>query len=189
PLQELRPEVPDDLARIVTRALEKERTRRYQSAAEMASDLSSVLQRLSAPAVPAAPRELRLPLPYAIPAAILLVGLIGVGAWFYHQWTGRVWAREQAIPQIVALQKDRKALEALLLLKQAERYLPGDPHLVQLAAEITQVVSITSSPSGATIEIKDYLSPTSAWYRLGATPLTGIHIAAGHFRWRVSNPG
>ncbi|HKW00667.1 MAG TPA: protein kinase [Vicinamibacterales bacterium] len=189
PVRELRPDVPEDLARIVTRALEKDRTRRYQSAVEMASDLSSVLQRLSAPPAPAPARELRLPLPYAIPAAILLVGLVGAGAWFYHQWTGRVWAREQAIPRIAELQKERKALEAFFLLKQAERYLPGDARLAQLAAQDSQVVSITSSPSGATVEIKDYLSPTSAWYRLGATPLTGINIAAGHFRWRVSKPG
>ena len=188
-LREMRSDVPDDVARIVARALEKEPAARYQSAAEMARDLSVVFERLSAPAAPPAPRELRMPLPYAIPSAILLVGLIGAGAWFYHQWTGRVWARDEAIPEISALQNERKALEAYLLLKQAERYLPGDTRLAQLASQNSQVVAITSSPSGATVEIKDYLSPASAWYRLGSTPLSGINIAAGHFRWRVSKPG
>jgi formylglycine-generating enzyme required for sulfatase activity/dienelactone hydrolase/predicted Ser/Thr protein kinase len=189
PLRDLRPDVPPDVERIVSRALEKDRACRYQSAAEMVRDLSTVLQRLSSPVAVRARRQLSVSMRHAVPAAVLLLGLVGAGGWYYHRWTQRTWAREQAIPEIGRLQADRKALEAFLLLKQAEKYLPGDSQLAQLAAENSQAVSITSRPAGATVEIKDYLSPETAWYRLGTTPLAKITIPKGHFRWRVSKSG
>jgi dienelactone hydrolase/predicted Ser/Thr protein kinase len=189
PLRDLRPDVPPEVQRIVSRALEKDRTRRYQSAAEMVRDLSHVLERLSAPVAMPARRKLRISRAYAIAATVALVGVVGAGGWFYHRSSQRAWAREQAIPEIARLQTDRKALAAFLLLKQAERYLPGDPQLAQLAAENSQLISIDSTPSGATVEIKDYLAPGSAWYPLGTTPLAGTRIPKGHFRWRVSKPG
>src|SRR5581483_8372145 len=49
--------------------------------------------------------------------------------------------------------------------------------------------SITSSPSAATIAIQDYLSPDSAWYELGTTPLRNIQIPHGYFRWKVEKAG
>ncbi len=189
PLHELRPDVPKEVERIVSRALQKEASKRYQSVAEMERDLSSVLGQITAAAVPQSSRELRLSLRYAIPGGVLIAFLIAAGAWLYYRSAQRQWAREQAIPEIAELQDQRKALAAFLLLKKAERILPGDPHLVQLASQNTAGVSVTSSPPGATIEIKDYLSPTSAWYRLGTTPLNNIRIPDGYFRWRVSKKG
>lgn len=189
PLREVRPDVSTETEKIVSRALEKDATKRYQSASEMARDLSSELSRVSAPAAAGARREVRLSLGYAVAGALALVALIAVGGWLYHRTEQRQWARDQAIPEIAKLQDQRKALAAFLLLKKAERILPGDPRLAQLAARNTQVVSITSSPAGATVEIKDYLSPASVWYRLGTTPLNNIRIPAGYFRWRVSKAG
>lgn len=188
-LRELRADVPKELDRIVTRALEKDVSKRYQSAEEMSRDLSSMLLQITAPAAPPGPRELRLALRYAIPAAAAIAALIGSGAWLYHRSAQRQWARDQAIPEIAKLQENRKALAAFLLQKKAEQYLPGDARLAQLAAQNTQVISITSTPPGATVEIKDYLSPADAWHRLGTTPLNNIRVPAGYFRWKVSKPG
>ncbi len=189
PMRELRADVPKQLDRIVTRALEKDVSKRYQSAEEMSRDLSSVLLQITAPVAAPAPRELRLALRYAIPGAVVIAALIGSGAWLYHRSAQRQWVRDQAIPEIAKLQDNRKALAAFLLQKKAEQYLPGDARLAQLAAQNTQVISITSTPPGATVEIKDYLSPADAWYRLGITPLNNIRVPAGYFRWRVSKPG
>lgn len=189
PVRELRRDAPEEAEQIVSHALEKDATRRYQSAAEMARDLSRVLGRSSAPAAVPPHRKLQVSLAYAISVAVLIVALVACGAWFYHRSEKLQWAREQAIPEVVELQNERKALAAFLLLKSAERYLPGDARLAQLAQQNTQVVSITSSPSGADVDIKDYLSPASDWYRLGTTPLNNIRIPAGYFRWRVSKQG
>jgi eukaryotic-like serine/threonine-protein kinase len=189
PLRDIRSDLPDKVERIVWRALEKDASQRYQSATEMERDLSSALAQITAPALPSAARELRLSLRYAIPGGALIAVLIAAGAWLYYRSAQREWARDQAIPEIVKLQDQRKALAAFLLLKKAERILPGDARLAQLASQSTKSVTITSSPPDATVEIKDYLSPTSAWYRLGTTPLKDTRIPAGYFRWRVSKKG
>ncbi|MGH9717179.1 MAG: protein kinase domain-containing protein [Candidatus Acidiferrales bacterium] len=189
PLRGVRPDVSAETERIVSRALEKDASKRYQSASEMARDLSSELSKISAPQVPGARREVRLSVGYAIAGALAVIAVFAAGAWLYHRSAQREWARDTAIPEIAKLQDQRKALAAYLLLQKAERILPGDAHLAQLAAQNTAVVSITSSPPGATIEIKDYLSPASAWYRLGTTPLNNLQIPPGYFRWRVSKQG
>ncbi|HEX5422979.1 MAG TPA: protein kinase [Candidatus Acidoferrales bacterium] len=189
PLHELRADTPPEAEQIVSRALEKDASKRYQSAAEMARDLSAASARLSTPAPAPVHAELRVPLGMAIGGALLAIALLVAGAWLYHRSKQRQWARDQAVPEIAKLQDDRKALAAFLELQKAQSILPGDPRLAQLAASGTQLVSISSSPSGATVEIKDYLSPASAWYRLGTTPLNSVRIPSGCFRWRISKPG
>jgi eukaryotic-like serine/threonine-protein kinase len=189
PLRELCPEVPSEAEKIVSRALEKDPSKRYRTASEMVHDMASAHSQISARAAAGARREFRVSLGYMVAGVVILAGLFGAGAWFYHRLERRQWAREQAIPEIAKLQDERKALAAYLLLQKAERILPGDAHLAQLASQVTAQVSITSSPSGATVEIKDYLSPNSDWYRLGTTPLNNIPIPAGYFRWRVSKKG
>jgi eukaryotic-like serine/threonine-protein kinase len=74
-------------------------------------------------------------------------------------------------------------------LQEAEKYLPTDPRLKQIVTENTITVSITSEPSGATVEIQDYSTPAAAWHRLGVTPLAGSRIPKGYFRWKVAKAG
>jgi serine/threonine protein kinase/dienelactone hydrolase len=189
PLKDLRPDTPEEADRIVSHALEKDVSKRYQSAAEMSRDLSIVLMKLSAPVLPPADRNLRLSTAYSIPAALLLLAVVASGVWFYQRSERRHWAREEAIPGIAKFKAQDESLAAFLLLKKAQQYLPADPQLAKIAEENTTIVSITSSPPGASVEIQDYLSSVSAWYRLGATPLTNIRIPTGYFRWKISKPG
>jgi eukaryotic-like serine/threonine-protein kinase len=189
PVREIRTDVPKELEHIVERALEKDVSKRYQSAEEMSQDLSTALSQITAPVAPADRREVRVALKYAVAAAALIVVLLGSGAWLYRRSQQRQWAREQAIPQIAQLQDDHLSLAAFLLLKKAQQYLPGDARLQQMAQHSTIPVTITSSPRGATVEIKDYLSPNGKWFSLGTTPLENVRIPAGYFRWRVSKQG
>jgi serine/threonine protein kinase len=189
PLEEFRADAPAEADRIVSHALEKDVSKRYQSASEMARDLSAVLTQLSAPALPPASRELRVSRLYAVPAALLMILLVAFGVWFYQRSEKRHWAREEAIPGIAKLKSENKPLAAFFLLQKAEQYLPADPQLAQIAEQDSRVVSITSSPSAAAVEIQDYLSPDSPWFRLGTTPLNNIRIPTGYFRWKISKPG
>jgi hypothetical protein len=126
---------------------------------------------------------------YAIPALCAVVALALIGAWLYRRSDRQHWAREEAIPALAKLNGENKSLAAFLLLKQAERYLPGNAQLKQIAGETTESASITSSPTGASVEIQDYLSPDGPWYLLGVTPLQDLRIPKGYFRWKVSKAG
>jgi eukaryotic-like serine/threonine-protein kinase len=85
PPVQLNPSLPEDLARIVNRALEKDRELRYQSAAELKSELkrlkrdseSAASGRSAAAATPAAPPRRR----WWIPALAAAVAIGLVAAW------------------------------------------------------------------------------------------------------------
>jgi dienelactone hydrolase len=150
----------------------------------MADDLSRALMTLEAP-----PPRVGLRAVYAIPAAVVILLAAGLSVWFYKRSEKRHWAREQAIPEIAKLTNQNRPLAALRILQEAQRYLPGDPQLSKIAQGLAHAVSVRSSPSGASVEIKDYLAPDEAWLRLGTTPLEQVTIPNGYLRWRVSKPG
>jgi serine/threonine protein kinase/formylglycine-generating enzyme required for sulfatase activity/dienelactone hydrolase len=184
PLRAVRPEVPPAVEAIVSRALEKDTARRYQSAPEMVEDLSKALATLEGPAPGHGFRAV-----HAVAGAILVLVAAGLSVWFYQRSEKRHWARDQAIPEISRLMNQNKPLAAFRLLQQAQGYLSNDPNLARVAKELTHAVSVGSTPTGATVEIKDYLSPNDAWFPLGTTPLGHVTIPNGYFRWRVTKAG
>ena len=186
-LREFRPDAPQLASQIVCRSLEKDPGSRYQSASEVVRETSELLSRTASRSHDAAAKQRSRAVAVAATVALLL--MIAAGAWIFHRTSRRQWAREEAIPQITSLIAEGKPLAAFLVLQKAQSYLPGDPQLKQIAADNTLPVSITSSPSGATAEIQDYSTPDAPWLRLGATPLNGVSIPNGYFRWKLSKPG
>src|SRR5260221_5838759 len=186
PLRKLRADVPMEAERIVARALEKNVDRRYESASEMARYLAAACSQLSPPATAAGMPAGRLPTRYLGASALLLLLLAASGAWLYHRSERRRWAREEAIPGALKLLADDRQLAAFQLLKDAERWLPGDPQLARITAVNSHTVSVDSTPAGATVDMQDYLTPEMPWIRLGVTPLKNVRIPDGYFRWRVS---
>ncbi len=189
PPRETQPELPVQAEQIVVRALEKDPARRYQSAAEVAHDTADLLTLLSGPVLvevkPPAWKSRRIAV--VLMLAIVAAGLASVP--LYQRIQERRWAREAAIPQIESLIDARKPLAALAVLKRAEQALPGDARLKHIADANTQTVMITSEPTGALVELQDYLTPKAAWVTLGTTPLTGVRIPNGYFRWKLSKAG
>lgn len=184
-LRDVRPEIPLQIDAIVSKALQKDPAKRYQSAAKMEQDLSAAIASLEAPGS----KRAGLRAAYAVPAAALILLAIAGSIWFYHRSEKRHWAREQAIPDIARLVNENKPVAAFLLMQKARQYLPDDPQLTQIADGFTHTASVRSTPPGATVEIKDYLSPGDAWFALGTTPLVNIKMPVGYLRWRVSKSG
>jgi serine/threonine protein kinase/dienelactone hydrolase len=189
PPSAIRPDVPKETDQIVSRALEKDAAKRYQSASEISQDLSAVLVRLSSPATPPATSGFRLSPVYAVLAAVLILVAVASGYWLYERSEKRHWAREEALPEVARLQNEDKSLAAFLVLQKAAQYLAGEPKVTQMIEESASPVSVSSSPSGATVEVQDYLAPESAWFRLGETPLSNVRIPNGYLRWKVSKQG
>lgn len=188
-LRERRGDVPAEAERIVSRALEKDVQQRYQTASEMHQDLAQVLAQINGATALEANRRAGVSRKYAVTTLLAIAILAACGGWLYWRSEKRNWTVEQAIPEIVKLKDENKPLAAFLLLKEAERYLPENAQVKQLADGIAQTSTITSSPTGASVEIQDYLTPNGEWYGLGTTPLKNVQIPKGYFRWKVSKAG
>jgi serine/threonine protein kinase/dienelactone hydrolase len=186
-LREVRPDAPQLASQIICRSLEKDPASRYQSASEVVRETSDLLSRTASRSHDAAAK--RRSRVVALSAIVALLLTIAAGAWFFHRTSRRQWAREEAVPQIASLIAERKPLAAFGVLEQAEKYLPSDPRLQQISAENTYHVDITSSPSGATVEMQDYSTPDAPWRKIGETPLKAVRLPKGYFRWKISKPG
>lgn len=185
PLQRLRPDVGEEGERIVARSLEKDPAKRYQSAAEMAADLSNLLASFSAVNIVPQGRRRSRTVFFAAACALLLL-LVAGGTWFYRRSKMQRWASEDAIPQVQTLLSRHQPLAAFLILQKAQRYLPEDQQLKKIAHDNITTVSVDSSPSGAKVAIQDYATPDGQWYSLGSAPLKSVQIPNGYFRWKVS---
>jgi serine/threonine protein kinase/dienelactone hydrolase len=189
PLGQLCPGLPPAVEQMVGRCLEKDPARRYQIASEIIADASSILATLSSPSLALEKPPRRTYSLVLTSVGITLALAIAAGAWFYHHSSHSRWARDEAPAQVQTLLDNKRPLAASLVLADARKALPADPQLAQMADDNTRPVSITSSPSGATVEVKDYLTPDMPWHSLGVTPLENIRVPDGYFRWRVSKPG
>jgi hypothetical protein len=167
----------------VTKALQKDPAKRYQSATDMVNDLSTALTLLEVPT-----GRSRLRAVFVIPAAAFLLLIAGASIWLYLRSEKRNWARA-AIPEITRLKTQNKPVAAFRLAQEAQKYLANDAQLTQISEGLTHVVSVQSTPPGATVEIKDYLSPNDAWLLIGTTPLDNVKIPSGYLRWRLSKAG
>jgi len=186
-LASLRPGLPPQLDALVSRALTKDVTARYQTADAMAADASLILATVSSPAVAAS--GVRVSPKLLVPALLLLAGVVGTGAWLSVRTAHRTWARDRAIPEARRLADTDRPLAAFLVMQKAQRYLPGDSGIAAYQAASTRTISVSSTPAGASVAIQDYLAHDSTWYPLGITPVERVIVPKGYFRWRVSQPG
>ena len=185
-LRAQRTDVPPELERIVSRALAKNASERYQSAAEMERDLSLLLDQLGQPDTAKA-RSARWAMRGTAVFAVLLAGTAGTFA--YVRSERRHWAIEQAPQAAERLQSADQSLAAFALLGKALSYAPRDTVLLRLAHQASDTVSVGSAPRGAAVEIQDYnAADTTAWQSLGHTPIARAVIPKGWFRWRVTPP-
>jgi serine/threonine protein kinase/dienelactone hydrolase len=185
-LKSLRPDVPERLRALVTKALAKDRAARHHSADQLLAELHATSdagsERLPLAALLRRPR---LALPLAL--GLLLVAVLGARQVSKAKETR--WARQQALPEIARLAEAERFVEAFALAELAEKAIPGDPMLARLWPTITRTPSLSSSPPGAKVSYKPYDSPTAAWVLAGITPLEGVRVPAGFFRWRFEKPG
>jgi eukaryotic-like serine/threonine-protein kinase len=185
-LRALRPDAPPLANQMICRSLQKDPGSRYQSASEVIREGSELPAQISSSSHgTAAKRQSRT---IAVTALAALLFTIVAAVWFFHRSSKRQWAREEAVPRIASLVAEGRPLAAFGLLEEAQGYLTGDPAIKQLADQNTLVGSITSSPAVATVAIQDYATPDGPWRVLGNTPLNGITLPKGFFRWKLSSP-
>ena len=179
PAREVRNDIPFALERVVVRALEKDRERRFGFASEFAKALREQAIRPMA-------RTQRGKIAALGVAAVLVVAS---AAWFFQHSSKVRWAREQALPEILRLVGEGDYWAAYALAVDAERYIPTDPILVKSMPEISTHVSIETTPPGADVYFKRYEAVDGDWEHLGRTPIARKRIPRGYFRWKAEKPG
>ena len=181
PLLELRPDVPEALAHIVGRCLEKDRALRYPSAVELLDDLRRV-----APAG-AATRLSRTARYVAAAAVVTLAVAIGITWVMVRRWQSAALV-ERSIPEIERLASLGQYVDAYRLGQQAAAVAPGDPR-VQRAVGAATVPLTMKDPVGADVYFKDYGDVDGPWLLAGRVPINGARVPQGELRWRLVKDG
>jgi formylglycine-generating enzyme required for sulfatase activity len=178
----LRPGLPAGFDAVLRRALAKERTDRYPSAAELAM----ALQRLGAPG------RRRLTTRLAATGAVTIVLLAVVAAWLVWRQANYAWAREN-LPRLEELTHAGRYADAFNLATRIEAYLPHDPRLQRLMPVVSDMLSVTTDPPGAQVYLKRFAHDESGRYPprkpIGSTPIRGARIARGEYVLSVEKVG
>ena len=183
-----RADVPDALARIVERALEKDPARRTISADEIARAIADWQARSSAGAIGASTARRSTTRWWAALAVVALLAAALPGAWFVRQSARVRWAREQALPQIDQLSEREEYVAAFQLAQEAKRYIPTDPVWKRIDLVVSRPVTVRTTPAGATVSYRPVGSKGERT-RLGSSPIVNAAVPAAYLEWRFEKPG
>lgn len=192
PVSDIRKTFPRDLGRIISRCLEKEPGRRYQSAADLRGDLRKYAAAQTAPA--GFTTLLRQPR-VAVPLVIMIVAALAAVGFWWQRRSKVQWARQVALPEIPRLIDASTASQGLgfwkafELAREAERYIPDDATLKELRGRITTPMSVHSTPPGARVYVKPYAGVDLAWEYLGDTPIDTLSYVNGVLRLKLEKDG
>jgi serine/threonine protein kinase/formylglycine-generating enzyme required for sulfatase activity len=206
PLARFAAETPAELDRIVMKLLRKQPDQRYQTAKDLLVDLRTLkdeqdfqlrlgrtptpstpesLNSASAATITQAPRRSRRA--WALGLAALVV--LAAGGWFAWK-TVNVQRAKRQVAQVAALAEAGNYADAYDLAVAVQRYVPGDPTITRVMPAISDSISVTTEPSGATVYVTRFTDGTPApRQRLGTSPLANARIARGQYVVSVEKDG
>jgi serine/threonine protein kinase/formylglycine-generating enzyme required for sulfatase activity len=219
PLLSINGKTPQEIERILTQALCKDREGRYQTIEAMSSDLDQLRKFLEQEDKlneardpthqPASPNGANGPLKlrpsvdssrgiltslrsnHIFVAGALALALLGAG-WFGWRSIARSKARA-LIPQIETLANAERYFEAYDLALEAQKRLPNDPAINRLMAVIADDLSVASDPPGAEVYLKLFAPDGSGQspdrQLIGVTPISHRQIGRGAYVLSIEKQG
>jgi serine/threonine protein kinase/dienelactone hydrolase len=173
PVHSLRPDVPEELSRIIERVMTKTPRSRTLRISEMLADLRSFQKKLRGgdegiKDLKSFVRFIRRPY-VAWPAAGLVAALAVFMALDLRRNSRVRWARNTVIPEIMRLSEGASYLEAFKLAQQIRTVIPDDPMLKRLWDQISETAPIASDPPDAKVYVKDLRDNGKEWVPLERT--------------------
>jgi serine/threonine protein kinase/formylglycine-generating enzyme required for sulfatase activity len=193
--------VPELVEQCLMRALAKIPADRFKSADQFAQSLANAIPQAQALEADGSGRPpgttepvkhsnqlRRRVLVGLVAAAVLSSAIIFVKA--IRDRNARVrWSRTQALPEVLRLIEEEDYVRAFDLARQAARYIPNDPLLVSLWPNVSRTISIHTSPSAASVFLRDRDDADSSWSILGETPLDSIRLPLAVLHVRIAKAG
>ena len=193
-----KPPVPEELQKVIARALRKRRESRYGSAEEMLNDLRDYQTSLQLAIsgvlnLKTLARRLRKP-KVAVPTVAALALLTFAGVQFFKHQARVRWARNDLLPRIGQLAESRATLDYQGLLAyakiyelavEAEKSIPRDPQLAKIFANFSASLNILTDPPGAKVYVKYYHEPEKEWEYLGESPIKDKRMPIAFLRLKM----
>jgi tRNA A-37 threonylcarbamoyl transferase component Bud32/dienelactone hydrolase len=179
-IEELRRDVPPELASIVRRALAKDPNGRFASIAEMRDALKTCSRPERRPGF----RRKRV---VAVAFVISIIGWAGSLFWGSHPRDAD--SRAALLVEAHQLIGNGQDVEAFYLLESNASDMKSDPALFGLFTECSGEVTANSIPEGATVYYKDYLDTDGEWVLLGTTPIEEQRVPLAYLRLRIVKNG
>ena len=181
------PDIPEDIARVIRKALSDAPAERFPSAAAFAAALPRPSSSTSD--LGAMTRLVRRP-KIAIPALlVVLLAVVIVLA------PGRARARDErgrlALARTRQLADSGRYPEAYAAFTDAERALPRDSAVMRVMPQVAELFAVTSEPAGARVyaqRIAGESAPTDS-VLLGETPVAARRMARGDYRLVFTKAG
>ncbi len=118
-----------------------------------------------------------------------IAALAGFGGYVWTRESKTRWARTVALPQAIRLNGQGRPYQALRLLRQAQAHLPDDLMVRDLVLEWTVPVTVSTTPPGAQVYVRDFFDPPDSTALLGPIAVDGVHLPLANLVWRISMPG
>jgi hypothetical protein len=186
PIAQLKPDVAPAIARIVMKCLEKEPSKRYQTADELLLAIESLVtpSGAAAPLVEApAKRWRKLAARAGVVLALGTVAFIAMGRVRRDRWV-----HQTALPELRRLITAAANDSAFDIALRIEEAAPGDSTLEALWPLFSRKVVVQSDPAGATV-YRASLADTSRWFPVGTTPTDTVRLPLGVALYRFEKPG
>ncbi len=176
-----RPEVPAEIDAILEKTLAKDPAARYQTASALHAELAASHAKLTRGphAVWQRPQVL-------VPIAILLLAVAGFSVWQMMRAREAQRVRRETLPEIEKFQYTDRSLEAVRLAANASRHAPEE---IRRIREGWFDFSVTTSPEGAEVTIRNYLDLNGQWQPMGSTPIRGVRLPFVTYRVRITKAG
>ena len=124
-----------------------------------------------------------------VTAAVLLAS---IAVWVVWHRRNLSWARRQ-VPQIEALSSKGDYFAAYDLAAEIQKYLTNDPTITRLTPTISDMLTVTSEPSGAQVYLKRFSPDVAGSFPprqlVGTTPIRDLRIARGQYLLYVEKDG
>jgi len=81
------------------------------------------------------------------------------------------------LPKLLKLAREGRDIEAYQIAKGVRKELQDDPVFQSVWEDVSEALTITSKPPGATVSVRDYDQPADQLREIGQTPIEGIRVS------------